>query len=187
MNLLTRKVGHRERRPGSGERRLRSSAAAASCGLLLAAVGLAAPSFGFAASTPRCSTSNLRLDKVGESDFTSHRGLIFALRNVGPLTCHLKGFPGARLLGGRAQAMGTRVSHFGGRSRNVVMHPWHRAFFAITFAVSGPCPAAVFAYGMRITPPGASSRLVWYGGKFDLCGPGPALLDVSPVAFPAQF
>jgi hypothetical protein len=45
----------------------------------------------------------------------------------------------------------------------------------------------VFAFGMRVVPPGATRRLVWYAGKFDLCGPGPAVLTVSPVAFPRQF
>jgi hypothetical protein len=174
-------------KPGNNRRRLRVIAAAAACSVLLATVALSVPSIGFASSTPHCATSNLRLDKVGENDFTSHRGWIFAFRNVGAVTCHLKGYPGARLLGSHAQTMGTRIGHFGGLPHTVVLHPWHRAFFAITFAVSGPCPAAVFAYGMRITPPGGLPGLVWYAGKFDLCGPGPALLNVSPVAFPRQF
>jgi len=173
----------------SGNRRSRLGAviAAALCGVALAAVGSAAPSIGFAASTPRCSTSNLRLDKVGGSNFTSHRGWIFALRNVGAATCQLKGYPSARLLGRGAQAMSTRIRHFGGPAGTVVMPPWHRGFFAITFAVSGPCPSAVFAYGMRILPPGASKGVVWYAGRFDLCGPAPASLSVSPVASSRRF
>lgn len=155
--------------------------------LLFGAVGLTVPAIGFATATPRCSTANLRLDKVGESDFTSHRGWIFAFRNVGTVTCKLKGYPAARLLDRGAHPMSTRTGHFGGPPRAVVLAPWHPAFFAVTFAVSGPCPAAVFAYGMRLAPPGGSSGLVWYAGRFDLCGPGPALLNISPVAFPAQF
>ena len=154
---------------------------------LLVGAGAAARSSGFAAATPRCLTSNLRLDKVGENDFTSHRGWIFALRNVGRVTCHLKGFPGARLLGVNAQPMSNSTVHFGGRPRTVVMRPWHRGFFAMTFAVSGPCPSAVFAYGVRFSPPGAATGLVWYAGRFDLCGPAPAVLSVSPVAFPRRF
>src|SRR5438270_5477531 len=95
-------------------RRARVSAvsAVAVAGLLVGA-GAAARSSGFAAATPRCLTSNLRLDKVGENDFTSHRGWIFALRNVGRVTCHLKGFPGARLLGVNAQPMSNSTVHFG--------------------------------------------------------------------------
>jgi hypothetical protein len=165
-----------------------AAAAVALYGLLLAAlIALTAPTSGVAASNPRCSASRLRLDKVGENDFTSHRGLAFAFRNVGPVTCTLKGYPRARLLGAQAQGMTTSVVHFGGPTKNVVLHPWHRAFFAVTFAVSGPCPSAVFAYGMRLAPPGSSSGLVWFEGKFDLCGPAPARLSVSPVAFPRQF
>lgn len=167
-------------------RRLGVSISVLVSAVVLATVVFAAPSSGLA-STPRCATSNLRLDKVGENDFTSHRGWAFALRNVGTVTCYLKGYPGLRLLGRHARSMRTKVVHFAGPAHTVVLAPWHRAFFAVTFAVSGPCPAAVFAYGMRIVPPGASPRLVWYAGRFDLCGPGPAVLSVSPVAFPRQF
>lgn len=71
--------------------------------------------------------------------------------------------------------------HFLGPAHDVVVGPWNRAFFTVTFAVSGPCPAAVFAYGMKVVPPGDAARLVHYAGKFDLCGPGPARLSISPV------
>ena len=154
---------------------------------LICTVGAAVPARGVAASAPTCSPSKLRLDKVGEDDFTSHRGLNFAVRNVSPQTCRLKGFAGLRLLDANARAMPTAVSHFGGPAHPVVIAPWHRAFFSVTFAVSGPCPSAVFAYGMRFVPPGASSGLVWYEGRFDLCGPGPAAVNVSPFAFPREF
>lgn len=172
---------------GDGHRRPRVSLPALMCALMLGALVLVAPSSGLASSTPHCSASNLRLDRIGQNDFTSHRGWDFALRNVGTVTCQLKGYPAVRLLGRHAQSMPTRVVHFGGPAHTVILRPWHRGFFSVTFAVSGPCPAAVFAYGMRIVPPGALSRLVWYEGRFDLCGPGPALLSVSPVAFPRQF
>jgi hypothetical protein len=148
---------------------------------------LAGPASGLPASTPRCSVSNLRLDKIGENDFTSHRGWAFALRNVGSRTCHLKGFPAVRLLDANARAMPTRMGHFGGPPHNVVLAPFQRAFFSVTFAVSGPCSAAVFADGMAIVPPNTSRRLVWFAGRFDLCGPAPALVNISPVAFPRQF
>ncbi len=134
-----------------------------------------------------CVTSNLRLDKIGEDDFTSHRGWIFAVRNVGSRTCQLRGYPKVRLLDAGARPMQTTIGHFGGPARAVVLIPWHRAYFATTYAVSGPCPAAVFAYGMGITPPRARPRLVWYAGRFDLCGPGPARVNVSPVAATRQF
>ena len=176
-----------EGRRGNGQSPWRSLMLAALCSSLVAAAGLAVPSIGIASSTPRCATSNLRLDKVGESDFTSHRGLSFAFRNVGTVTCHLSGYPGVRLLGRTARSLRTRIGHFGGPPHTVILRPWHRAFFGITFAVSGPCPQAVFADGIRVAPPGAASGLVWYAGRFDLCGPAPARLEVSPLAFPRQF
>jgi hypothetical protein len=99
----------------------------------------------------------------------------------------LKGFPAVRLLDANARAMPTRMGHFGGPAHNVVLAPFHRAFFSVTFAVSAPCSSAVFADGMAIVPPDASRRLVWFAGRFDLCGPAPALVNISPVAFPRQF
>lgn len=132
--------------------------------------------------TPGCSASSLRLDKIGENDYTSHRGWIFALRNVGSRTCQMKGYPAVHLLDAEGRAMATTLVHFGGPARAVDLAPWRRAFFATVYAVSGPCPRAVVAFGMGITPPRAVSRLVWYAGRFDLCGPGPAVVSVSPVA-----
>jgi hypothetical protein len=157
------------------------------CALVGWELALAGPASGLAASTPRCSSANLRLDKIGENDFTSHRGWGFALRNVGSRSCHLKGFPAVRLLDANARAMPTRMGHFGGPAHNVVLAPFHRAFFSVTFAVSAPCSSAVFADGMAIVPPDASRRLVWFAGRFDLCGPAPALVNISPVASPRQF
>ena len=167
--------------------RRRAAALAIICVLALSAVAFTVPASGVAASVPTCSTSNLRLDKIGENDFTSHRGWDFALRNVGSRTCHLKGYPSVGLLDATARPLPTNMGHFGGPPHNVVLAPWHRAFFSVTFAVSAPCSAAVFAYGMAITPPAASPRLVWYARRFDLCGPSPALVNISPVAFPRQF
>ena len=172
---------------GGGRARWHALIVGVTCVALGWALALAGPARGLAASTPGCSPSNLRLDKIGENDFTSHRGWAFALRNVGSRTCHLKGFPAVRLLDANARAMPTRMGHFGGPPHNVVLAPFHRAFFSVTFAVSAPCSAAVFADGMAIVPPNASQRLVWFAGRFDLCGPAPALVNISPVAFPRQF
>jgi Protein of unknown function (DUF4232) len=168
-------------RKGRGRTRLRSLLVAVFGALALAVGGLAVPSSAFGAPTPRCSTSDLRVDKVGEDDFTSHRSWDLALRNVGSTTCHLKGYPGAGLLDSVARSMATNVGHVAGPPHNVVLHPWQRGYFSFTFATSGPCSSAVFAYGVKIIPPNNSQRLVWYAGKFDLCGPSPARVTVSPV------
>jgi len=127
------------------------------------------------------------LDKIGEDDYTSHRGWVFALRNVGSHTCQMKGYPAVHLLDANARIMPTTIAHLGGPAHPVVLAPWQRAYFATVYAVSGPCSAAVFAYGMGITPPRAASRLVWYAGRFDLCGPGPAVVSISPVASTRQY
>jgi hypothetical protein len=134
-----------------------------------------------AAGTPSCSVTNLRVDKVGENDFTSHRSWDLALRNVASTTCQMKGFPGVRLLDRNARAEATVVGHVLGPPHTVVLRPWHRAFFGFTFTVSGPCSAAVFAYGVRVSPPRSTRRVVYYHGRFDLCGPGPAHVTVSPL------
>jgi Domain of unknown function (DUF4232) len=155
--------------------------------LALTAVAFARSTKAHAASAPICAASALRLDKIGEDDYTSHRGWIFTLRNVGSRTCQMKGYPGVRLLDANARVMPTTVDHLGGPPHLVVLAPWQRAFFATVYAVSGPCPAAVFAYGMGITAPRSASRLVWYAGRFDLCGPGPAVVSISPVASTRQY
>ena len=119
--------------------RLRALAASgAACGL--GVVLLAAPSIGVGATGPAirtCSISNLRVDKVGESDFTGHRGWIFALRNIGSRTCKLRGYPSVRLLGASAQNLPTTVDHFGS-SRNAVIRRGKAAC-----AWAGGIPAAV--------------------------------------------
>jgi Protein of unknown function (DUF4232) len=174
-------------RIGRGRRQWHTWLIAAIASLALAAVWLATPSSGFGASTPRCSTLNLRVDKVGEDDFTSHRSWDLALRNVGSTTCHLNGYPGVALLDSGARFMHTTVNHVAGPPHDVVLPPWHRAFFSFTFVTSGPCTQAVVAYGVQIVPPTALQRLVWYAGKFDLCGPAPARVSVSPVTATRPF
>jgi hypothetical protein len=155
-------------------------------------VAVLVPSSAVGSSVARCTTAHLRLDLTGEDDALSHRGLNFALRNVGPSTCSLMGYPSLRLLDATAHPMPTGAYHFGGPPggpppHRVVLHPWRRAFFTAYFAVSGPCPAAVYAWGFRFVPPAASSGLVWYEGRFDLCGPGPAQVGVSPLRASPQF
>jgi uncharacterized protein DUF4232 len=172
----------RLRRNRGGRRRTRLQRLLVLTGTLaLIATGLYAPAASSARPTPRCSAAGLRLDKVGEQGFTSHREWALALRNVSPRTCRLKGYPKVALLDSGARFMRTVVTHHSGPQRNVVLRPWKRAFFTFTFATNGPCPSAVFAYGVRVIPPGASLNDVWYAGRFGLCGPAPAHVDVSPL------
>lgn len=153
---------------------------------------IAAPSFASGSGPVRCATADLRLGFTGEDDALSHRGLNFALRNVGPTTCTLRGYVALHLLDSRARTMATSEYHFGGPPdsppvRTVTLAPWHRAFFSMYFGVGGACPAAVYAWGMRFAPPGARAGLAYYEGRFDLCGPGPASVGISPLRARPQF
>ncbi len=127
---------------------------------------------GLASSTPVCSTSRLRLETAGGQGFTSHRELDFALRNVGPATCHLKGFPGIGLLDAHANLLSTSVTRNGGSQPAVVLHTWHRAFFRFVYTVAAPClPHFYSFYGLQVIAPAATQGLRWYaGGRVEVCG-----------------
>jgi Protein of unknown function (DUF4232) len=151
-------------------------------------LAIARPTVGMGATaSPICTSANLRLDKIGESDFTSHRGWIFAIRNIGQRSCRLTGYPNIRLYNAHARPMPTKIEHFGGPARSVRLNSFQRAYFATTYAVSGPCQSAVFADGMGFTKPQTGSQLVYYAGRFDLCGPAPADVSVSPVSARRKF
>lgn len=168
-------------RSRSDQSRLRVLLLGITGALALATAGLIAPPSGFGASTPRCAVANLRVDRIGTEGFTSHASWDMALRNVGSTACHLKGFPGVALLDNGARFMPTTVDHRFGPPRTVVLRPWQRGFFSFTYVTNGPCSRAVFAYGIQIIAPTALQRLVWYAGRFGLCGPAPAQVTVSPV------
>jgi len=145
--------------------------------LALAAATLAGPAFGSGA-TRRCATPFLRLDFVRGQGFTSHRAWDFALRNTGPTTCHLRGYPGVALLDSQARVEGPSVARRSASVQSVVLAPWERAFFTFVFTVAGPCPSGVHASGLQVFPPDATRALRWHQ-RFDVCaGSHP---DVTPV------
>lgn len=146
------------------------AALAAAAIAAVVAVAIAAPVGARPAATPVCSASSLRLDKVGGQGFTSHREWDFALRNVTSQTCHLRGYPGVLLLNANAASTGVSAVHHTTPVTTVTLGPWKRAFFKFVYTVSGPCLPHFFkAYGLRVTPPGASGRLGYYAGRFDVC------------------
>jgi hypothetical protein len=153
--------------------------------LVVAAGALAVPALGSGAATPRCATSNLRLDLVPPVEAaTGHRFWNLTLRNVGSTTCHLKGFPGVGLLDSHASPISVNViRQTGFKQRNVVLHPWQRAWFTFEYAASGFCAPVdtLSAFGIRVFPPNSTSRLVYFRGRFDLCGPPAAHPSVYPV------
>ena len=145
--------------------------------LVLAAGALSGPAIG-SGGTPRCSTAFLRLDFVRGQGFTSHRAWDFALRNTGPITCHLRGYPGVALLDSHAMLEGPSVVRRSAPVHTVVLKPWKRTFFTFVFTVAAPCSSGVNASGLQVFPPNSMRALRWYG-RFDVCaGDHP---DVSPV------
>ncbi len=154
--------------------------------LLIAGGALAVPALGSGASTPGCATSNLRLDfvpPVGAA--TGNRYWDMTLRNVGPATCHLQGFPGVGLLDSHANPINVNVvRQTGFTQRNVVLHPWQRAWFTFHYALGAFCPGhSLSAFGIRVFPPNSTSRLVYYSGKFSLCR-HPSVYPVRPSRSP---
>jgi hypothetical protein len=155
-----------------------TTALALSAGLLTVSA-LGAP------STPSCATSKLRLDLVPPiQGATSHRYWDLTLRNVGSTTCHLRGFPGVGLLDSHAKPINDNViRQTGFPQRNVVLRPWQRAWFTFGYTVAGPClPHSFSAYGIEVFPPNSTSRLVYYQGRFDVCGPSLS----HPVVYPVR-
>jgi Protein of unknown function (DUF4232) len=166
-------------------RRVRASALIAVLGCVLALAGAAIG----AGSTPQCATSSLRLDRIGGQGFTSHQEWDFALRNVSPKTCHLKGYPRVVLLDKGARPISVHVDHHPGAQQTVVLHAWQRAFVSFVYVVSGPCiPHFFSAYGLALFPPGSGQRLVFYKGRFDVCSPSvggnPTVSPVLPKLGP---
>jgi hypothetical protein len=149
---------------------------------------LASPSSGLGTSTPRCATANLRLDFVNAQAALSHRIWTMSLRNVGPTTCHLKGFPGVGLLDSGARPINDpafRETNF--KRKTVVLRPWQRAYFSLIYAVSAPClPHFFYAYGIEVFPPNSTQRLVYYRGRFDVCSASLSHPGVYPIRATTQ-
>ena len=146
-------------------------------------LGLTVPASGFGAPAPRCSTSSLRLDFINQEAATSHRFWNLGLRNVGPATCHLKGYPGVGLLDADAKLINDPVvRQTGFKQPNVVLKPWQQAHFSFSYAVSGPCiPNFFYAYGIEVFPPDSGLQLVYYRGRFDVCGRSLSQPRVYPI------
>lgn len=132
----------------------------------------ASPVAADAVATPICAPSGLRLDAVAGQGFTSHREIVFGLRNVTARTCHLKGYPGVAALNAHAGVLTPSAARRPGSKPTIVLHTWQRAFFAVVYTVGGPCvPHTVTAYALQVIPPGATGRLVYYLGPTSLCAP----------------
>ena len=124
------------------------------------------------AGSPTCAPASLRLDATGGQAFTSHREIVFALRNVTSQTCHLKGFPGVGLLDQHAALLSPTVTRVAGPKPTITLHTWQRAFFRVVYTVGGPCiPHTLNVYGLQVTPPNDTGHLAYYLGRTSMCAP----------------
>ena len=144
--------------------RLGATLAAAGC---MVAIAIASPEESFGA-TPMCTTSSLALEFVNGQGATSHRIWNLALRNLGAVTCHLRGYPGVGLLSSSARLMNVPVDRVSSAVRTIVLHPWDRAFFTFAYVVSGPCAHGIFPFGIQVIPPNSTQGLRMYR-RFDVC------------------
>ena len=145
----------------------RASVAIAAVGCVLAAV-IWAPSASFGSTTPRCSTSNLRLELARTLGAAGARDWDLVLRNVGPHTCHLKGYPGVALLDRGAHVINVTVVRRKGTVREVILHAWQRSFFTLHFESAAPCPSGIFPAGLQVFPPNSAQQLRMYD-PFGVC------------------
>jgi hypothetical protein len=149
-------------------------------------VVIARPSASFGSTTPRCSTSDLILEFVRQLGAAGTTGWDLALRNGGSATCHLQGYPGVALLDGSARLIRVSVDRSSAvKGKNVVLQPWQRAYFSLTFHTGGTqsaCTPRYFsAYGLQVIPPDSTQRLLYYHGHFDVCSPSFGHPSVYPV------
>lgn len=176
-------------RPAGRSGRLCVALIAVCCFLV---VVVARPPSSFGSTTPRCSQSNLILGFVRELGAAGTTGWDFALRNGGSATCHLQGYPGVGLLDGGARLIHVSVDRASAfKAKNVVLHPWQRAYFSLTYHTGGArsaCTPHYFsAYGLQVIPPNSTQRLLYYHGRFDVCTPSFGHPLVYPVRSTLNF
>jgi len=129
---------------------------------------------------PRCPVSSLILEYVRQQGAAGSTGWDLALRNAAPATCELQGYPGVGLLDAGARLIGVSVERSRAyRPANVVLRPWQRAYFTLTYATGGAgsacAPHFFSAYGLQVIAPESTQRLLYYSGPFPVCSPGPAV------------
>jgi hypothetical protein len=144
----------------------------------------------------RCKAPQLRLAYTSSQGATGHIEASFQLRNVSQTGCTLFGYPGARMLDAKGNALPTRVQRGGAfyadtrrRPTKVSLAPGQSARFVFGYsdnpeigsgATGTPrsCPKAA---RLEVTPPNSYSQLVISvssAGSFAPCG---GVLVASPV------
>ncbi len=144
-----------------------------------------------AATPPRCATARLRLVLVRQSAGAGRRFWEMALRNAGPATCGLRGYPGVGLLDARGRVLSVQVKRETGQPiRTVTLTRGRSAYFTLAYEDSGPClPHFFSAYGVTVYPPNSTTRLVRRSARFEICsvsiGGSPAVTPVRATLEPS--
>jgi hypothetical protein len=146
-----------------------------------------------AASGPHdCAAAQLRLAYAGTDGATGHLEITFALRNVSPTPCRLRGYPAARLLSKSGAALPLRVQHGGGffpdsqrPPRPVIVISGGQARFGVSFVTNNEyahartCRTAAGVMSAAPASPGHWWRLSLHGApRIAPCGDQ---LVVSPI------
>ena len=157
---------------------MRRSAAGLVVACVAAVTGAAS---GAGATPPRCASRNLLLEHGREFTAGSfHDYTNFALRNMGPTTCVLSGYPEVRFLDqrGRSMPVTVRRTHtylVKEPVRTVRIGTWKAAYFTVFYLRGDPCARRLFPYGLRIVAPGSRTAMTVYD-RLDLCVPPRAMV-----------
>ena len=108
--------------------------------VLVALGALLAPASSGGVGAPRCSTHQLRISVLDVQGATSHSYWDIALRNAGPGSCRLRGYPGVGLLDAHGRPIADEVRREPGfPTPSVTVAPGRRAYFTFGDVVAGPC------------------------------------------------
>jgi hypothetical protein len=143
-------------------------------------------------SAGRCRPAQLTLSYAGTEGATGHMELRIAVRNTSKAACELRGYPGARLIGGAGQALPLHVVRGHGffpdtetTPQRVALRPGGRAHVGISFVTNNEYKGARVcrtATAALLSAPGAATH--WQrislraGPRITPCG---NQLVVSPV------
>ena len=143
-------------------------------------------------SAARCRPSQLTLAYAGTEGATGHMELTIAVRNTSKAACELRGYPGARLIGGAGRALPLHVVRGRGffpdteaAPRRVALKPGDSAHVGISFVTNNEYKGARVcrtATAAMLSAPGATAhwqRISLHAGpRISPCGDR---LVVSPV------
>jgi Protein of unknown function (DUF4232) len=137
-------------------------------------------------TTPRCSSSQLRVSRVDVQGAAGTTYWDLSLRNVGRTACHMIGYPGVGLLDPNARLINVNVARVPGWPiRSITVAPGRNAYFSFGYpSNAGACSRHFSAFGIQIIPPNDYRRIVLPERRFAVCTPSRAV--ANPRVFPVR-